>query len=301
MFSVVGTLKSYTDSMFDFLDKNRVRCNVSFSDLNSFRLGGNAKFVLDLHNSEVPKVLSVIENKMPFVVIGLGCNVLVSDSGFDGVVIRLIDSNVSLQGSVVQADAGAPLQRLLNVASHQGLSGLEWAAGLPSTVGGAVYGNAGARGFCIGDVLIGCQVLQKGAIMYLDNDKCGFEYRKSAFVDSGDIVLKAWFGLEQSTVDKVKQNLCLIKKMRNNPKGLCAGSVFKNGTDYTAGQLIDSCGLKGCRVGGAFVSEQHANFVVNDGTASSKDVYDLISTLKQKVFLKYGIQLQLEIRLIGKF
>ena len=336
--------------MFKFLDQNRVHRDISLKSFNSYKVGGNAKYLLYLHNDEVARVIEAISGIMPYVVLGMGCNVLVSDAGFDGVVIKLIDDNVRVDDDVVlnddvlstqlvggcnasksatcviHADAGASLSKVAQVALKHGLSGLEWSCGLPSSVGGAVYGNAGARGFCVGDILKGCQVLYKNDIIYLNNTQCDFKYRHSVFMDcdkhslftnNGGLsinndecslfknndytILSADFLLQRSSVAEVQSKMQAIQKLRNNPKGLSAGSVFKNGTDFVAGKLIDSCGLKGSRIGGASISTLHANFILNDGTATSKDIYELIKLVKQKVYEIHGVNFELEVRLIGEF
>jgi len=255
--------------------------------------------LLNLHNDEVVQVLHEIKGKLDYFVLGKGCNVLIADSGFDGVVIRLIDDKIVVHDNTICVDSGASLNAVLNIASTNGLSGLEWAAGLPSSFGGAIVGNAGARGFCIGDVLNSCQVVYKNDIIDMEKGDCGFGYRTSVFKQCGYIVLNCTLNLTTSCIDTVKANIKHINSLRNNPKGRSAGSIFKNTTDYTAGQLIDSVGLKGTTIGGARISNQHANFIINYGNATSNDIYQLIVLAQNKVREKYGILLDLEIVLIG--
>ncbi|MDR1138860.1 MAG: UDP-N-acetylmuramate dehydrogenase [Clostridiales bacterium] len=286
--------------MLEYIDKSRVHCNKSLVNLNSYRLGGSARYVLYLHNHEVKRVVEDIKDIMPYVVLGLGCNVLVSDSGYEGAVIRLVDDNIHRHEDGLIVDAGANLAVVLQYACQCGLSGLEWATGLPSTVGGAIFGNAGARGKCIADSLMSCQILHKSGIIQLTHRQCNFAYRYSVLQDMDAIVLQASFGLTQSTVDIVRSNMNVIRQLRNNIRGLCAGSVFKNSTQQ-AGKLIDDCGLKGTKIGGAMVSQLHANWIINDGTATATDVYNLIQLVQSRVLDIHGIQLQLELRLIGEF
>ncbi|MDR3021766.1 MAG: UDP-N-acetylmuramate dehydrogenase [Clostridiales bacterium] len=286
--------------MFDYIDANRKFFEKSLAPFTSFKLGGNAKLLLKLHNSEVERVISDCKaNKLDFFVIGLGCNVLIADSGIDGVVVNLIDDKILVDNQTLTADCGANLQKVVKIACEHGLSGLEWAFGLPSTVGGAVYGNAGTRHGCIASVLNSCQVLTKNGIINYSVHQCQFEYRGSVFKGTDNIILRCTFHLEKSTVPKVRQKALLLSKDRNNPKGLCAGSIFKNGKDFIAGQLIDRAGLKGKKIGGALVSLQHGNFIINDGTATAKDVFDLIKFIKDRVMSIYGIVLQEEIQLKG--
>jgi len=250
----------------------------------------------------------------------MGSNVLVSDKGFAGVVICGSEGEIWQSGESIFVSAFCKVGTVVRFCLDRGLAGWEWAAGLPSTVGGAIVGNAGARDGCVGDFLTKCTVLlDNGEIKEYNNRECKFAYRSSRFKTSAHTVhcgtretlLSAEFLLTK------KSKASILQKMRDHtqarwetqPKGKTMGCVFKNGCEVSqegksvvlsTGRLIDQCGLKGLRVGSAVVSDKHANFVINHGT-NAKDIYDLIAIIKNKVHQSTGIQLQEEIVYIGDF
>jgi UDP-N-acetylmuramate dehydrogenase len=239
--------------------------------------------------------------------IGNGSNLLVSDSGFRGAAIctKGIDDvyiERETQSSVfVRAFCGATLQKLNTFYLANGISGAEFLCGIPGTVGGAVAMNSGFAGKNISDILVSAFSECGGRLVLKNKAECCFGYRKSVFNKRDAFVISALFRAKREHVSKIKDNILSYKSLRQNqPSGKTMGSVFKNG-EIPAGKAIDSAGLKGLRIGGAHISEHHANFIVNDGTASSRDVYDLILTAKAVVKEKLGINLHEEIHYVGEF
>ena len=270
--------------------------NISLKDKNSFHIGGIAKYYAFVASKE--ELLEAFsfakESKLPIFIIGEGSNVLVSDNGFKGVVIKL-ELNQINDSSV---GAGVPLRNLVLEAKTLNLGGLEWAVGIPGTVGGAVFGNAGAFKHSISEVIEEVEVFDGEEIKILKNSECGFGYRESIFKNNPNyIILGIKIRLNGGFDLEIMQD-CFNK--RNNPKGYSIGSIFKNPEGYSAGKLIESCGLKGKQIGGAIISKEHANWIINIGKASSDDVEKLISLMKTEVKKKFNIDLIEEIRRCGE-
>jgi UDP-N-acetylmuramate dehydrogenase len=265
--------------------------------------------------------------KLPLFIFGGGSNILFSDKGFEGLVIKIKNEEIEIDGTKIYAGAGVMLGRLVNVAAENGLSGLEWASGIPGTVGGAVRGNAGAYGHDIGESVESVEVLRitnhESRIMSHEKKECEFNYRESLFKKNKDIILKVCLILGEGDKEKIKNEMDSILKMRNEKLPLefgSAGSVFKNIEvseeileklrnyeippkfielgKIPAAWLIENCSLKGKRVGGAQISEKHANFIVNTGGAETKDILDLINLIKQEIREKIEIKLEEEIEVV---
>ncbi len=296
-----------------------------------FLLGGPADLFAVANSTEelVEQAKYAADNNIPYLVLGGGSNVLVTDAGFRGLVIKNRSSQIMLKGFtgkavkgkvdlkevVVQADSGVPANQLIRYCIDEGLSGLEDFLGLPGTVGGAIYNNSHHLGKLIGDLVVEVTALNKnGEIITLHPQDLKFSYDYSIFHNSQDTILTASFQLKRGDKDKIWEsgNAAVKRRASTQPLGKpSSGCIFKNvsqadalrlGTPNhtcSAGYLIDKAGLKGTRVGGAVVSEVHANFITNDGTATSKDVLKLIKLIKKKVKAKYGVDLQEEIILIG--
>jgi UDP-N-acetylmuramate dehydrogenase len=266
--------------------------------LNRYGTGGNADLVVFPNNEEeLKRVIKLIKGKYPFTVIGGGSNLLISDKGYHGVVIstkRL--TSIEIKGCLLTADCGVKLKSVVEEMQNNSFSGLEFSVGIPATVGGAVCMNAGCYGKSVGD-----------KIRYVVTDEktygvkeCDFGYRKSRFLNSNEVILKACFNLRPEEQDYIEEKLSLYKSFRKNPKGKTCGSVFKN-DGYFAGKIIDEVGLKGYRVGGAKISNEHANFIIAEKGATSTDIYNLIKQIKEKVYEKKQINLNEEIIYFGEF
>lgn len=229
---------------------------------------------------------------------------LFGDAGFPGVVVRLSGelSGFSIEGDTVRAGGGASVGVLINRCAENGLSGLEGLAGVPGTVGGALAGNAGTSAGWIGDVVSSVDVLSdSGHAVTLDRGEMRFVYRGSNL--EGRCVLSAVFNLKKAPKNDIvsRINEIMLRRSNTQPIGTWnAGSVFKNPPENSAGRLIDACGLKGVRFGGAQVSEKHANFIVNTGQAKASDVRALIAMIHARVKEKFGISLDLEIKIVGE-
>ncbi len=234
-------------------------------------------------------------------VIGKGSNLLISDDGVDGVTVINRLRSVTVDGERIEAESGISLPSLSAIATSRGLSGFEPLSGIPGSVGGAVKMNAGAFGKSVADLIESAEVIRDGKRVVLSRDELGFSYRNSAISES-DFVVKATFRLKQSSVSDIRKEtrrLFLIRRERQ-PQGKSAGSTYLK-ADKPAGWYIDMAGLKGARVGGAVVSEKHANFIINDGYATARDVYELMQKIEAVVLDHFGVKLKREIKLIGEF
>ncbi len=279
------------------------------SKYTSFRAGGNAKLLIkpDSLKTLVSVVKMCAENNVEPFVIGNGSNLLVSDKGFDGVIIKIGAENSEiklLDDTTVFCGAGATMKSLCNFACENSLSGLEFAYGIPGTLGGAVYMNAGAYGGEMKDVLFSCEHIDKnGNIGVLSENELNLGYRRSAYTDNGFTVVSAILKLKKADKSEIKASMNdkLSRRREKQPlEYASAGSTFKRPEGYFAGALIEQCGLKGYTVGGAQVSEKHAGFVINKGSATATDIITLIKDVQNKVYEKFGVTLETEVKIIGE-
>lgn len=241
-------------------------------------------------------------NGTHFEVVGCGSNLLVADSGMEGEVISTRDLRgiIRLSADKLLCLAGTTVSELLAYCKKRNLSGLEYLYGIPATVGGAAYMNAGVSGFAIGDNIEGVCVYD-GKVAYLSHEKCKFGYRRSTMCDINALILSIIVKVNEYDAQTINDKINYFKNRRSHlPKGKSCGCVFKNPEGYSAGYLIDSAGLKGFTIGGARVSDVHADFILNEG-ATSYEVKTLIDLVKSRVFEKFGIELQEEVVYIGEF
>ena len=283
--------------------------DVQMSKYTTFRIGGNASVMLTPTTDE--QLASIIkkckeDNIKPFI-IGNGSNMLISDKGLDTVVINMCrpDPKIELvNGDTVVCDAGATMSKVCNFALENGLTGLEFAFGIPGSAGGAAYMNAGAYGGEMKDVLVECRHIDSdGNFGSLKGEELGLAYRTSAYEHNGYIITTLVMKLSKGNKDEIRAKMQELLQRRKDKQPLeypSAGSTFKRPEGYFAGALIEECGLKGYSVGGAQVSEKHAGFVINKGSATAKDVLDLIKYIQDKVFREKGVMLEPEVRLIEK-
>ena len=271
-----------------------------------YGVGGCARYYAQIDSLfSLNSIISLAKQyKVKYKVIGNGTNVLVSDLGFDGIIIdtkRL--SDVFFKREQVKAMAGAKLEKLIQFALDNKLSGLEALVGIPATVGGAIVMNAGAFGHNIGNYVQTVETLCDGKIKCYDKDDCKFGYRTSRFLRKNEVVISATFNLSLGDREKISGSIKSYKDLRRlvQPSGKSCGSVFKNPKPFSAGMLIEKAGLKGTRIGGAFVSEKHANFIITTSKAKAKDVYELIEQIKQKVKDAFGVELCEEVERVGEF
>ncbi|MDO4543188.1 MAG: UDP-N-acetylmuramate dehydrogenase [Clostridia bacterium] len=276
--------------------------NVPLSSLTSMRVGGEAAFVLRISDEErFASALAVCKaSGLPCTLIGNGTNVLARDKGYSGLVLVFDKPHFEAEfnGTFVRASAGEQLTSLTKRCVKANLSGLERLCGIPGTVGGACAMNAGAYGGEIGDVLRRVRVFKDGAFCDIEVSSTDLGYRKSRFAYPECIVFEAVFELkeDEGTARQVMED-CLKKRRSKQPLEYpSAGSTFKRPEGHFAGELIERCGLKGARIGGASVSYKHAGFIINDKNASADDVYKLIDYVQKTVFEKTGVLLEREVK-----
>ncbi len=296
--TVFGLLKN-------ILNEKSILCDEPMRNHTSFKIGGNADFVvLPESVEEVTKVVSALkENGIRYTVMGNGSNLLVDDAGLRGVVIKLARnfSGATVEGNTISADSGILLSKLSNIALENSLTGLEFASGIPGTLGGAVIMNAGAYGGEMKDVVVKTVYLDSnGEIKSVEGADHGFGYRKSMFT-SKDVVLHSTLVLSQGNKDEIKDKMSELNSQRKAKQPLefpSAGSAFKRPEGYFAGKLIQDAGLKGYKIGGASVSEKHSGFIISDGSATCSDVLALIEHIQKEVFRQFSVELESEIRYI---
>ena len=271
--------------------------NFSLKTLSSFGTGGLAKLaVFPRSTDELLTTINLVKGKYNYVVIGLGSNVLISDNGFDGVVISTKNVNsITVKSNLLTADCGVKISSVIKEMSDNCFSGLEFLVGVPASVGGAVAMNAGCYNKSISDAI----KYVTTEVRTYSKSECEFSYRHSRFLN-GETIIKVCFLMENSEEDVIFEKLKSYHSARRNPKGTTCGSVFKN-EGYFAGKIIDEVGLKGYKINGAQISNEHANFIVASETATSKDIYNLIKTVKEKVYREKQIQLSEEVIYIGEF
>ncbi len=298
--------------IINFLKESNIEFeeNVAGARLCSFKVGGPVRVLVKPKNVDQLTGLYAFlnENDIDNVLLGRGSNVVVSDNGFDGVVVSLgefskIGLDVTDENCIV-AGAGASMASLANFAHQNGLAGLEFAHGIPGSVGGGVYMNAGAYGGEISQVLESCLAfdMDRGILCVVDGADCDFSYRHSAFMDYKNlIVLFATFELKKGNSDEIKAKMDEYKAKRVASQPLeypSAGSTFKRPEGYFAGKLIENCGLKGYAIGGAQVSEKHAGFVINKGGATATDIENLVAYIQKTVKEKFDVSLECEIEFV---
>ena len=274
---------------------------------STFRIGGAADIALSPKSAdELCQTLAFLRaNEIPTLVIGKGSNILFADEGYRGAVVFTEKCRqIKIADDTVFADAGIPLATLANAARDEELTGLEFAFGIPGTLGGAIYMNAGAYGGSMSDVCISSEYydLKTGAIKGLFEDAQGFDYRKSIYQSHPEwVILGATLKLKKGNRKNISETMraYLDKRRATQPLDLPnAGSIFKRPDGYFAGKLIEDCGLKGLTVGGAQVSEKHAGFIVNIGGATCEDVKRLIEQIQTTVLQQTGVELECEIRFL---
>jgi UDP-N-acetylmuramate dehydrogenase len=300
-----------------------IRENIALKDLSTFKIGGKAKYVVLADNNDdvIDALRFAQENNLPIGIIGAGCNLLITDDDIDGLVLKMNAKNIEIKDTLVFAEAGLSLAALTALGYKNNLTGLEWAPSVPSSVGGAIRGNAGAFGGETKDKLKQVRVYREGNIMDIEATALDFQYRYSEFKspNNKDIILGGLFELETGDVassqKQVRDNI--IKKNQNQPVGVaCSGCIFKNyeGTIDTSlydkypdlakfvengiipsGYLIEKAALKGISYGGIQVSDKHANYMINTGDGKFEEVMKLIQIVKDKVSQEFGVDIEEEV------
>ncbi|MFA5871363.1 MAG: UDP-N-acetylmuramate dehydrogenase [Parcubacteria group bacterium] len=318
-----------------------VKQNISLAQYTTIKIGGPAKFFIEAEREDeiIEAVKYAKEKSLPVFILGGGSNILVSDQGYDGLIIKILNTKCRIPASPagrldakVECGAGCPLAKVVSESVKYGLTGLEWAAGIPGTIGGAVAGNAGAFGASMAEIVERVEVLdtekinadEDAKVESYESGECRFGYRDSVFKQNPNlIILSCALRLKKGDGKKSQQMVADIMQQRKalQPYDLpSSGSFFKNadtnreklladfkedtgkeakGGVIPAGYLIDRLGLRGKKIGGVMISERHGNFIVNIGNAKAEDVIILASLIKQKVRNHFGIQLKEEVRMVG--
>jgi UDP-N-acetylmuramate dehydrogenase len=297
-------------NLLSILDANSIESiqNEPMASHTTFHIGGAADVLITVRNiDELRLVIGACrDEKIPFMILGKGSNLLVSDSGIAGAVIALDGDfrSISVDGSTITVGAAASLTRLCTVALDHGLTGLEFAYGIPGSVGGAVYMNAGAYGGETKDVVTGVTYLTpEGELGTYPADQLAFGYRTSIFKQNKNIILSAVYTLAPGDPAAIRERMDDVMNRRRSKQPLefpSAGSVFKRPVGAFAGTLIEQCGLKGTSVGGAQVSEKHAGFIINTGGATCGDVMNLVALVQKTVKRETGFDLECEIIRTGR-
>lgn len=296
------------DKLEEIVGKDKVKYNEKMSKYTTMRVGGPCDYIV--FPDEISKIKEVIDfcknENITFFVIGNGSNLLVKDEGIHGVVIKLGHrfGKIELDGEYILAYAGATMPTLSQLAKKNSLKGLEFACGIPGTIGGGVKMNAGAYGSQISDILYEVTYMdEKEEIKTIKNKDCSFGYRKSIFtINPNYVILSAKFKLERGNIDEIENKMkenSLARKAKQPLEYPNFGSVFKRPEGYFVGKLVDDAGLRGYKIGGAQVSTKHTGFIVNVDNATCKDVLDLIGYVQTTVYNKFNVKLTPEVIIIG--
>ena len=299
--------KELENQLKNIVKKGLVAVDEPMSAHTTFRIGGPADYYVEPTFEEVKELLPFLKKEnIPYTLIGNGSNLLVSDEGIEGVVVSFGKemSEVFCEKEVVRAKAGILLSRLASFAASKSLSGLEFASGIPGTLGGAITMNAGAYGGEMKDVVQSVTVLDGDEIKEYSGEEMDFSYRHSRVLDEDLIVLEVTMKLQSGSEEEILSSMKELngKRVEKQPLNFpSAGSTFKRPEGYFAAKLIEDAGLKGYTVGGAKVSEKHSGFVINFDHATAKDVCTLMQDVQRIVKEKFDVSLEPEVRLIGRF
>ena len=302
-------LKEIKDLLIRKIDEEYIIENVPMAEHSSFKAGGNADLmVLPQSIDQLKEVLQILAGcDYPYMILGNGSNILVRDGGYRGIMVKMGSAfdDVQVDGNRVVCGAGALLSVAAKTAAAAGLAGLEFASGIPGSIGGAAFMNAGAYDGEMKFVLEKARVISKdgSADRYMTPDELDMGYRHTVLHETGDIVAEAVFKLEAGNIDEIKAKIADLTQRRNSKQPVSfpsAGSFFKRPTGYFAGKLVQDAGLKGLTVGGAQVSELHSGFVINIGGATATDILQLMEIVQQTVMDKFGVMLEPEVRIIGE-
>lgn len=296
------------DKLEEIVGKDKIKYNEKMSKYTTMKVGGPCDCIV--FPDEISKIKEVIDfcknENITFFVIGNGSNLLVKDEGIHGVVIKLGHrfSKIELDGEYILAYAGATMPALSQLAKKNSLKGLEFACGIPGTIGGGVKMNAGAYGSQVSDILYEVTYMdEKEEIKTIKNKDCSFGYRKSIFtINPNYVILSAKFKLERGNIDEIENKMkenSLARKAKQPLEYPNFGSVFKRPEGYFVGKLVDDAGLRGYKIGGAQVSTKHTGFIVNVDNATCKDVLDLIGYVQTTVYNKFNVKLTPEVIIIG--
>lgn len=299
----------------------KVKSNALLSKCTTFRIGGPAKFLVEvLENTKLVELLNFLSaEEQDFFILGGGSNLLLSDEGFDGVAVKIKCSNIEVVDKMIICDAGVSLGVAVNTATQNSLTGLEWGAGIPGTIGGAVRGNAGAMGKDMSRNVSKVEVWENGEVKEMDNAECEFSYRDSGFKNNNAVILRVWLKLAKGDPKEILSQVQLYLGQRSGkfPPYPSAGCFFKNlklekwpnhpkdlpplfieRGAVPAGWLIEQAGVKGLEKGGAAISDKHCNFIVNKNEASQSDVLAIVEEVQTRVYNKFKVEVELEVEIV---
>ncbi|MBQ1394097.1 MAG: UDP-N-acetylmuramate dehydrogenase [Lachnospiraceae bacterium] len=296
----------------EIIKEDQILCAESLAKHTTFRIGGPADLFLQPQNEkEITKLVRFCrEKEVPFYIMGNGSNILASDKGYTGIILHIGKNMSSVKFTekdkdtvLVTAEAGIMLIKLAREAANQSLTGLEFAGGIPGTLGGAITMNAGAYGGEIKDCIVWAKVVTKeGNVMVLNREELALGYRSSIIQKEGWIVTEAQFALTRGNKTEIVKTMDELQKKRKEKQPLeysSAGSTFKSPEGFFAGKLIEDAGLRGYRVGDIMVSDKHCGFVVNVGKGTAEEVHMLMEHVEQTVYEKFGVTLEPEVRFLG--
>ena len=299
----------FYNQLINCIDEERVLVDEPMKKHTTFRVGGNADyFVMPQNAEEVKKIVALCKDaEVPYYILGNGSNLLVGDRGYRGVIIQIYKAmnDIQIEGDRVKVQAGALLSRVGTATLEAELTGFEFAAGIPGTVGGAVVMNAGAYGGEMKDIIVNATVLtQDGDIITINKEDLELGYRTSVIAKKGYVVLEAEYQLQPGEKEVIRARMDELKCQRVTKQPLeypSAGSTFKRPEGYFAGKLIQDAGLRGFQVGGAQVSEKHCGFVINKDQATAADIRELMRQVSDKVMQEFGVKLEPEVKTLGEF
>ena len=287
------------------VSKDKIFTNELMSKHTSFKIGGPAEIFVKINNVEELKLIIKISKQaeVPITVVGNGSNLLVSDDGIRGIVLKIEFDKIEIEESgKLKVGSGVKLAFLAQKCLKEKLKGFEFASGIPGTIGGAIRMNAGAHGSEMKDIVkkITCMT-RDGKIQVISNEEAKFEYRNSIFSQNDYIILEAEIQLRKGNPEEIRSKMDEYATYRKEKQPIeypSAGSTFKRGNDFITAKLIDECGLKGYQIGGAQVSEKHAGFIINKGNATAEDVKQLMKYVEEQVYNKFGKKIEAEIEII---
>lgn len=302
-------MSAFYDDAVKITGENNIKTNEDLSRYTTFKIGGAADYIAEPENAEqITALINLCDRyNIPYFILGNGSNVLASDKGYRGMIIHIYNNmnNITVDGCKITASAGASLIKTARTARDNGLTGMEFASGIPGTVGGAVYMNAGAYDGEIKNITASVKVLDKQGRLY---DVCGddmdFSYRHSLAEKKDLIIIEATFNLEKGDISVIDEKMKQLAEKRRSKQPLeypSAGSTFKRPEGHFAGKLIMDSGLRGYSVGDAEISEKHCGFVINKGHATADEVMRLVDDVKNTVHDKFGVTLETEIKTLGEF
>ena len=300
--------QQFLEKLNHIMDSSRILINEPMKNHITFRVGGPADVLVRPTQKELPEILKLCrECEVPYVVIGNGSNLLVGDKGIRGVVIEMTADmgDINVEDETITAGCGMLLSKIANCAAEHSLTGMEFAAGIPGTIGGAVVMNAGAYGGEMKDILVTATVLTKdGELKALTAEELELSYRHSCIPEKEYIVVEVKLKLQKGEETAIREQMNTLRMQRTEKQPLeypSAGSTFKRPEGYFAGKLIMDAGLRGYQVGDAQVAEKHCGFVINRGNATADDIRTLMKDVTEKVQEQFGVELEPEVKLLGEF